>query len=161
VQLLAENAVEVPVNDMQLRNAAVDIKLKLAAVWASVTLSYLYCDYFELYQPLKLQSMLAGRIGPLGEASQGVLLGVSVLLSIPAVMVALSATLPARINRVANLLFGSFFTLVMLVFLVTPGVWLYYRYFAFIEIALTCSAVWLAWRWPREPTAVSAAPTAG
>ncbi|MFT3957088.1 MAG: hypothetical protein QM722_22735 [Piscinibacter sp.] len=42
------------------------------------------------------------------------------------------------------------FTLVMLAFLVTPGVWLYCKYFAAVEIALTSTAVWLAWTWPRE-----------
>jgi hypothetical protein len=138
--------------DTRLRDTAVDIKLKLAAVWASVTLCYLYCDYFELYQPGKLQSVLAGRMGPLGESSQGTLFGVSVLLSIPALMVFLSASLPANVNRFVNLLFGALFTLVMLVFLVAPGVWLYYKYFAAVEIALTCGAMWLAWHWPRRPT---------
>ncbi|MBC7375847.1 MAG: hypothetical protein H7346_00220 [Burkholderiaceae bacterium] len=133
-----------------MRDSALDIKVKLAAVWAAVTLCYLYCDYFELYQPSKLQSMLAGRMGPLGEASQGVLLGVSILVSIPALMVFLSAFLPAGVNRVANLLFGALFTLIMLVFLVSPGVWLYYKYFALVEVMLTCGAVWLAWHWPRQ-----------
>jgi hypothetical protein len=71
----------------QLRDVNVDIKLKLSALWASVTLCYLYCDYFELYQAGKLQSMLAGQLEPLGPASQGVLLGVSVLLSLPALMI--------------------------------------------------------------------------
>lgn len=132
------------------RDAALDIKAKLAAVWAAVTLCYLYCDYFELYQPGKLPSMLAGRMGPLGDVSQGVLLGVSIVISIPALMVFLSAVLPAGVNRVANLLFGALFTLIMLVFLVSPGVWLYYKYFALVEVLLTCSAVWLAWRWPRQ-----------
>jgi hypothetical protein len=132
-----------------LRDMKIDIKIRLAAVWASVTLCYLYCDYFELYQPGKLQSMLTGRMGPLGEVTQGVLLGVSVLLSIPALMVILSLALPAKASRIANLLFGVIFTLIMLVFLLSPGIWLYYKYFAAIEIALTSSAVWLAWTWPR------------
>jgi len=29
----------------------VNIKIKLSALWASVTLCYLYGDYFELYVP--------------------------------------------------------------------------------------------------------------
>ena len=139
-------------NGTQLQDAAVNIKLRLAAIWCSVTLCYLYCDYFELYQSGKLQSMLGGRMGPLGESSQGVLLGVSVLLAIPALMVVTSATLPAGLNRVVNVLSGALFTLMMVVFLAAPGVWLYYKYFAAVEAALTFGAVWLAWRWPRQPT---------
>jgi len=134
----------------QLRDVNVDIKLKLSALWASVTLCYLYCDYFELYQAGKLQSMLAGQLGPLGPASQGVLLGVSVLLSLPALMIFLSVALPAKVSRTANLLLGILFTLIMLMFVVLPRVWLYYKYFAAVEIALTCTAVWLAWSWPTD-----------
>ena len=134
----------------QLRDVNVDIKLKLSALWASVTLCYLYCDYFELYQAGKLQSMLAGQLGPLGPASQGVLLGVSVLLSLPALMIFLSVALPAKVSRTANLLLGILFTLIMLMFVVLPRVWLYYKYFAAVEIALTCTAVWLAWSWPKD-----------
>ena len=119
------------------------------ALWASVTLCYFYCDSVELYQPGKLQSMLAGEMGPLGAATQGVLLGVSVLMSVPAVMVFLGVALPARASRVANLVFGLVSTLIMLVLL--PGVWRYYQYFATVEIALTGTAVWLAWHWPAAP----------
>ena len=137
----------------QLLDAKVDIKLKLAAIWASATLCYLYCDYFELYQPKKLQSMLAGQMGPLGPTNELVLLGVSVVLSISALMIFLSVALPANVCRTVNILFGVLFTLIMVVFLVSPGVWLYYKYFALVEIALTCTAVWLAWRWPREQSA--------
>ena len=90
----------------QLHDAAADIKLRLAAAWASVTLCYIYCDYFELYQPGKLQSVLAGRMGPLGESTQGVLLGVSILLSVPALMVFASVALPAKLNRALNLVFA-------------------------------------------------------
>ena len=134
----------------QLRDAKIDIKFKLSALWVSVTLCYLYCDYFYLYQPGKLESMLAGQMGPLGQTTQGVLLGVSVLLSIPALMVFFSIILPARLNRMANVLFGSLFTLIMLVFLFAPGVWLYYKYFAAVEVLLTSTAVWLAWKWPKR-----------
>lgn len=143
-------------NNTQFHDSIVDIKVKLAAVWAAVTLCYLYCDYFELYQAGKLQSMLAGKMGPLGESSQAVLLGVSVMLSIPALMVVLSAVLPASMNRIANLLVGALFTLIMLVFLLTPGVWLYYKYLALVEVMLTCSAIWLAWHWPRQPATSTA-----
>jgi hypothetical protein len=70
------------------------------------------------------------------------------LLSLPALMVVLSIALPARINRLANLMLGLLFTFIMVVFLVMPGVWLYYKYFAAVEAALTGYAVWLAWLWP-------------
>jgi len=138
----------------RLRDTPVDVRYKLSALWASATLCYLYCDYFELYQVGKLQSMLAGQIGPLGPATQGALLGVSILLSLPALMVALSVLLPPAVGRATNLVLGVLFTLIMLVFVAAPGVWLYYKYFAVVEAALTSTVVLLAWRWPREKVMV-------
>ena len=126
----------------------INIRLKLSALWASVTLCYLYCDYFELYQPGKLQSVLAGRMDPMGPTTQGVLFGAAALLAVPALMVALSLLLAPRLCRVLNLAFGVLFTLIMLAIL--PRVWLFYQFFATVEIIITCSIVWQAWKWPRS-----------
>ena len=72
---------------MQLEDRIVSHRVKLAALWASLMLCYIYCDYFELYQPGKLQSMLAGRLGPIGPTTQASLLAASVLLAVPALMI--------------------------------------------------------------------------
>ncbi len=77
-------------------------------------------------------------------------MGVSILLSLPALMVYLSIALPEKLSRIANLVLGLIFTLIMLIFLISARVWLYYKYFAAVEVALTGSAVWLAWRWPKN-----------
>ena len=46
----------------------VPVRIRLAALWASLTFCYLYGDYFGLYRPGKLQGMLAGAgpVGPVG-----------------------------------------------------------------------------------------------
>ena len=43
-----------------LENPKVNIKIKLASLWASATFCYLYGDYFELYTPGKINSLLTG-----------------------------------------------------------------------------------------------------
>lgn len=43
-----------------LEEPQVNVKLKLAALWASVMFCYLYGDYFELYVPEKVDSLLTG-----------------------------------------------------------------------------------------------------
>ncbi len=43
-----------------LESPKVNIKIKLAAFWASVTFCYLYGDYFELYTPDKVNSLISG-----------------------------------------------------------------------------------------------------
>lgn len=122
------------------------LRLKLSALWASLTFCYLYGDYFGLYKPGKLQHMLEGA-GPLGQASQGSLLFVSLLLAIPGLMVLLTLALPVRLTRWLNLGLAVFYAI--FVALTMPGAWWFYLAYSNIEIALCGAIAWLAWRWPR------------
>ena len=130
-------------------NFQIPTELKLSALWASTMFCYLYCDYFELYTPGKLESMLQGDMGPLGSVTQGVLIGVSVMMAIPSLMVFLSVALPARYNRPLNIVVGAFFTLLMAL-LTYSSEWYFYKFFAGIETVLTALVVWYAWRWPND-----------
>lgn len=125
----------------------VHTKLKLSALWASTMFCYIYCDYFELYVPGKLEGMLQGKIGPLGTVTQGILMGTSILMAIPSLMVFLSIGLSARSSRNLNVVFGIFFTLLMALLTYASG-WYFYKFFAAIETLLTALVVWYAWHWP-------------
>ena len=131
-----------------LENAKVNIKIKLAALWTSVVFCYLYGDYFELYVPEKVDSLVTG-INVLDSPTK--LLIASVILAIPSLMVALSVLLNPKINRFLNVFFGILFTLMMLLIGInsfTP--WYgFYVFFAFLESLITISIVRLAWNWPR------------
>ncbi len=137
-----------PSEPLALEDLKVPIQFKLSALWTSVTLCYLYGDYFGLYKPGTLQSMLDGMMGPLGHTTQAVLVGTSILMAIPSLMVLLSLLLWPRINRWANIVFGIAYTIIMLVSM--PGAWAFYQMLGGIEIALTTSVAWQAWNWPRK-----------
>ena len=137
----------------QLENLRIPTKLKLSALWAATIFCYLYCDYFELYVPGKLQSMLDGRIEPLGAVTQSVLVGTSILMAIPSLMVALSVLLGPKTSRIANIVFGVFFTAIMCLLAYQAG-WYFYKLFAVIEAILTATIVWIAWKWPEAQSAV-------
>ena len=137
----------------QLMNTPIPAKLKLSALWASTMFCYIYCDYFELYTSGKLQSMQQGNLGPMGSATQGVLLGLSVMMAVPSLMVFLSVALPARYNKLLNIVVGAFFTL-LLALLTYSTEWCFYKFFAGIETVLTALVVWYAWRWPKATSAV-------
>lgn len=121
-------------------------RVKLSALWASLTFCYLYGDYFGLYKPGKLQHMLDGA-GPMGPASQGSLLFVALLLVVPGLMAFLSLALPARTARWSNIGLALFYA--VFVALTLPGAWWFYLAYSGIEIALCGAIVRLAWRWPR------------
>ena len=135
-------------NKSALEDIQVPVKLKLAGLWTSLMFCYIYGDYFGLFQAGNLQDMLQGKMGPLGPATQGVLLGTSVLLAIPALMIFLSLAMKPPINRWANIVLGVFYALVMLVSM--PGSWWFYIFFGVIEIALSLWIAWRAWTWPRQ-----------
>jgi uncharacterized protein DUF6326 len=132
---------------MALEDIQVNVKIKLSALWASVMFCYIYADYFGLYVPGTLQKMLAGKMGPLGPTTQGVLLGTSLMMAIPSAMIFLSVAVKAAVNRWLNIVLGALYTLIILI---TMWDWLFYVFFGVIEIALTSLIVLYAWRWPRE-----------
>ena len=132
-----------------LENPKVNIKIKLAALWASVTFCYLYGDYFELYTPDKVNSLITGDNNL---NSPNILLLASIILAIPSVMVAASIFLKPKINRILNILFGTLFTLMMVfIGIISTNEWyLFYIFLAFLESIITALIVWYAWKWPKE-----------
>lgn len=131
-----------------LQDPPVHVKYKLAALWASATLCYLYGDYFDLYVPGTVEGLLRGKNNL---NSPTALLAAATLLLMPAAMVSLSLLLRAPANRRLNLIVGVFFTIfVGLVGVNSLQLWrTFYVLYAVVEVCLTVSIVWLAWRWPR------------
>ena len=135
----------------ELEDLKVPVKLKLSALWASVMFCYIYADYFALYKPGTLQSMIAGKMGSLGSTTQGVLVGASVVLAIPSVMIFLSLVLKARVNRWLNIIFGALYTVIIVI--TASGDWAFMKMYGVIEVVLTGLVVWYAWKWPRHEAA--------
>jgi len=131
-----------------LENQKVNIKIKLSALWASVMFCYVYGDYFQLYVPEKVDSLLTGE-NVLDSPTK--LLIASIILAIPAIMIALSIILTPKINRVLNLFFGALFTIMMLLigFNSFTSWYAFYVFFAFLESLITIVIVWYAWNWPK------------
>ncbi|MCT3762438.1 hypothetical protein HZP56_02370 [Elizabethkingia anophelis] len=132
-----------------LEDSKIDVKIKLATLWASVTLCYLYGDYFELYVPGKVKGLIDGH-NLLNDPQK--LFGASLLLAIPAVMVGLSVILNTKLNRLFNLIFGTLFTLIMLLIAITSlDSWrMFYVFLALTESTITILIVLYAWKWPKQ-----------
>jgi hypothetical protein len=131
-----------------LDDIKIHVKMKISALWVSVMLCYIYGDYFGLYKPGALQGMLEGKMVPLGPTTQGVLLGTSVMMAIPSVMVFLSLALKPNLNRWVNIISGVIYTVIMLITM--PGAWAYYIFLGIVEVVLTALIVWYAWNWPKQ-----------
>lgn len=136
------------INTNDLEDIKINIKIKLSALWASVTFFYIYGDYFELYVPDKVQGMINGN-SMLDSPVK--LFTASLLLAIPASMVCLSIILKPSVNRWLNLIAGIFFTGVMLLIALTSfSEWrVFYVFYAIIESILTSIIVLYAWKWTK------------
>ena len=118
-------------------------------MWASVTFCYLYGDYFELYTPDKIDSLITGE-NNLDSPTK--LLIASIILAISSVMVAASIILKPKLNRILNIIFGTLFTLMMLFIGVNSMTewYSFYVFLAFLESIITFLIVYYAWKWPKK-----------
>jgi hypothetical protein len=130
-----------------LQDSKVNVRIKIAALWVTAVLFYIYGDYFGLFVPGKLGGMLDGKIFPLGNVSQGILVATSLMVSIPSAMVFLSLVLNAPLSRRLNMIVGVLFTVIALV---TMWGWVFQIMYGTIEAIITGLIVWNAWRWPRH-----------
>jgi hypothetical protein len=130
-----------------LEDVRVPTRYKLSAIWTSVMFCYIYADYFELYVPGKLQGMLAGQMLPLGPVTQGILMGTAAMLALPSLMILMSVTLKATLNRWLNVIVGSIYTAIQIAVVAKSG-WGFYIALGILEAGLTALIVWTAWAWP-------------
>ncbi len=136
-------------NRNNFEDIKVNIKIKLSVLWTSVTLCYLYGDYFELYVPQKTQGLVNG-VNLLDSPFK--LFAASILLAIPALMVFLSIILKPTINRQLNIVLGIFYTALMVLIALTSIIpWrTFYVFLAIVESCITALVVFYAWKWAKS-----------
>ena len=105
-------AAENPLSRSALEELRMPVQAKLAAAWTSLMFFVIYIDYFHLYQPGAIDQIRGGGIFKF-DISPTLLTIFLVVIGIPALMVVLSMTLPARVNRATNLVVASLYIPVM------------------------------------------------
>jgi len=133
-----------------LDDVKVNLKLKLAALWASFMFLYIYVDYFHLFMPGALQDILGGKVYVF-EITQAFLLTVLATVTIPALMIFLSVALSAKVNRCANLMVAMLYIPYTL-FNLAGEAWTHMMLGAAAEVVLLCLIIRYAWKWPRTET---------
>jgi len=128
-------------------------RIKIAALWASMLFIFAYVDLFSLYRADVRADIEAGEIFAF-TIGQGFLLGVTVYIVVPSLMVFLSLVLPVPVTRTANIV-------VAVIYAVTVaggaiGEWNYYVLGSLVEAALLAGVVYYAWTWPKATDAATA-----
>jgi hypothetical protein len=134
----------------QLAEFTVNIRLKLAGLWTSLMFLYIYVDYFHLYMPGSLADLSAGKVFTF-QISQTFLLVTMVFMAIPALMIYLSIALPAKVDRITNMLVATLFIPYTL-FNLAGEAWIHMYFAAGVEVMLLLLIIRYASKWPRVET---------
>ena len=104
----SHTALENPPTRSTPEDLRMPVQAKLAAAWTSLMFLYIYVDYFQLYKPGAIDQIRGGVVWELDISQTFVVIGLT-SVAIPALMVMLSTTLPARVNRATNLVVASLY----------------------------------------------------
>ena len=130
-----------------LEDTKISVKVKIAALWASMMFFYIYVDHFGLFKPGYIENILAGKIFVFDITQTFILVGLF-LTTIPALMIFLSIALPAKINRWTNIIVATVWIPYTL-FNLVGEFWMHMVYGAVVEVIFQCLIVYYAWKWPR------------
>lgn len=142
-----------------LDNPQIPVQIKLAAAWTSFMFLYIYVDYLFLYKPGVADGILAGIVWEF-EISQTLVTSAIMLMAIPILMILLSMTLPARVNRATNLVVASLY-IPFSMFNAVGESWTYFFGLSIgLEVLLLAFILRSAWTWPRSLSPSIADPAA-
>lgn len=135
-------------NSNLLDSPPVPVQVKIAAAWTSFMFLYIYVDILNLYKPGVVDGILNGLIWKF-DISSTLLTVFLVSVSIPALMIVLSVTLPARVNRTANLVVASLL-IPYSIFNAAGATWEWAAFYGIsigIEVLLLAFILRSAWSW--------------
>jgi Family of unknown function (DUF6326) len=142
-------ALENPPSQSTLEDLRMPVQAKLAAAWTSFMFLYIYVDYFALYKPGVIDDILVGIVYEFDISQVFVIIALS-LVAVPILMVFLSMTLPARANRLMNLIVAPIYVAVS-AFNALGESWTYYYTLTIgLEVLLLAFILRYAWTWPRR-----------
>lgn len=136
-----------------LEDRPLPVRAKLAAAWASFMFLYVYVDYLALYKPGFVDDILAGIMHEFDTGPTFVALALT-LIAVPSLMVVLSATLPARVDRTVNLVVAGLYIPVS-IYNAAGESWTYSYFYGLsigLELLLLAFVLRAAWTWPRTPS---------
>ncbi|HYN75722.1 MAG TPA: DUF6326 family protein, partial [Candidatus Limnocylindria bacterium] len=125
----------------------VNVRIKMSALWTAMLFVFVYVDLFSLYRPDFRADVEAGTVGGFS-VNQSFLVGVTVYVIVPSLMVFGTLVLPPQVDRIANLVLSGFYGLTIVGGAI--GEWNYYVLGSAVEVALLAGIAYYAWTWPRE-----------
>lgn len=148
----SHTALENAPSQSALEDLRMPVQAKLAAAWTSLMFLYVYVDILNFFMPGTIDDILVGVVWEF-DVSQVFVTGALTLMAVPILMVLLSMTLPARANRLMNLIVAPIYVVVS-AFNALGESWTYYYTLSIgVEVIVLALIVRYAWTWPRRAAA--------
>ena len=147
----SHTALENPPSQSTLEDLRMPVQAKLAAAWTSFMFLYIYVDYLALYKPGFVDDILAGIVHEFDTGPTFVAMALT-LMAVPILMILLSTTLPARVNRTINLVVAALYVPVS-IYNAAGESWTYSYFYGLsigLEVLLLAFILRSAWTWPRR-----------
>ena len=142
-------ALQAPPSQGTREDLRMPVQAKLAAAWTSFMFLYVYVDIFKFFMPGTIDDILVGIVWEFDVSQVFVIIALS-LMAVPILMVFLSITLPARANRLMNLIVAPIYVVVS-AFNALGESWTYYYTLSIgLEVIVLALIVRYAWTWPRR-----------
>ena len=126
----------------------VDVRIRISALWAATMFLFAYVDLFTLFRPDFRQTLDSGRVFVF-DLNGAFLLGTTIYVAVPSLLIYLSLVLPWRMNRVVNIVAAAVYGVTIVGGAI--GEWGYYVFGSVLEVALLALVMHHAWTWRPLP----------
>jgi MFS family permease len=121
----------------------------MAALWAATMMIFAYVDIFSLFRPDFRAALDQGKVFVF-DVGQPFLLGVTIYVIIPSLMIYLSLVMPRRLNRVVSIGLAGLYAITIVGGAV--GEWSYYVLGSVVEVVLLALVIHHSWTWRAPKT---------
>jgi len=130
-------------------SAPIDVRIRMAALWATTMMIFAYVDLFSLFRPDFRAALDQGKVFVF-DVGQPFLLGVTIYVIIPSLMIYLSLVMPRRLNRVVSISLAGLYAITIVGGAV--GEWSYYVLGSVVEVVLLALVIHHSWTWRAPKT---------
>ncbi len=135
----------------ELQDSKVDVKVVLSGLWIAMLFVFAYVDIFGFWRADVINGALDKEVPGAGfEINQAFLTFTTIYIVIPSLMVLVSLLVPARTNRMANIVVSLVYAATVLVSMIGES-WIYYLLGSGVEVVILLGIARVAWTWPRRP----------
>jgi len=127
----------------------IDVRIRMAGLWATTMMIFAYVDIFSLFRPDFRAALDQGKVFVF-DVGQPFLLGLTIYVIIPSLMIYLSLVMPRRLNRVVSSSLAGLYAITIVGGAV--GEWSYYVLGSVVEVVLLALVIHHSWTWRAPKT---------